>query len=114
MFDMSMRTSPGRTYKFYTGTPLFKFGDGLSYTTFTYKWSAAPVVSQAPTRYSKSNGLVISRDSLRGAQVDYEVEVTNTGNRGGAVSVLAFVTSNVRWYLFYMCVATKSPIFESP
>jgi len=37
-FNMSMRASPGRTYKFYTGTPVYQFGDGLSYTTFTYTW----------------------------------------------------------------------------
>lgn len=97
MFDMSMRSSPGRSYKFYTGTPIFQFGEGLSFTTFTYKWSATPVVS-VPAHYSKSGGLVINRERLRGGQVDYEVEVTNTGDRGGAVSVLAFMTSNVRLF----------------
>ena len=100
MFDMSMRTSPGRSYKFYTGTPVFHFGDGLSYTTFTYKWSASPTVKEAPVQYSKSGGLVVSRESLRRAQIDYEVEVTNTGSRGGAVSVLAFMTSSVRCMQF--------------
>ena len=32
-FDMSV--APGRTYKYYTGTPLYPFGFGLSLTTFT-------------------------------------------------------------------------------
>ncbi len=39
MFDMSMRpstTNPDRTYKFYTGQPVYEFGYGLSYTTFSY------------------------------------------------------------------------------
>ena len=36
--DMGMRSSPGRTYKFYTGTPVYEFGLGLSYTTFTMQW----------------------------------------------------------------------------
>ena len=36
--SMSMRVPPGRSYKFYTGTPVFQFGRGLSYTTFDVKW----------------------------------------------------------------------------
>jgi hypothetical protein len=31
-FDMSL--APGRTYRYYTGQPLFPFGHGLSYTSF--------------------------------------------------------------------------------
>jgi hypothetical protein len=31
--DMSFHTPPGRSYRYYEGTPLFKFGSGLSYTT---------------------------------------------------------------------------------
>jgi len=39
--DMNMRPdlsvgSPGRSHRFYTGTPVFSFGTGLSYTAFTY------------------------------------------------------------------------------
>ncbi len=40
MLDMRMRpsnVSPGRTYKFYTGQPVYEFGYGLSYTTFSYQ-----------------------------------------------------------------------------
>ena len=29
-------TNPGRTYRFYTGTPVLPFGYGLSYTSFSY------------------------------------------------------------------------------
>ncbi|PQE04291.1 glycoside hydrolase family 3 protein [Rutstroemia sp. NJR-2017a BBW] len=38
MTDMSLRpssTSPGRTYKWYTGVPVYEFGYGLHYTNFT-------------------------------------------------------------------------------
>ncbi len=36
--DMSMQAGPGRSYRYYTGTPLYEFGAGLSYTTFDVKW----------------------------------------------------------------------------
>ena len=40
--DVSMRPNaatghPGRTYRFYTGTPVYEFGHGISYTTFRYE-----------------------------------------------------------------------------
>merc|ERR1712034_71090 len=34
MTNYDMSKAPGRTYKYYTGTPLFEFGHGLSLTTF--------------------------------------------------------------------------------
>jgi len=45
MLDMHMRPgsgNAGRTYRFYTGKPIYDFGYGLSYTTFTYQWSSFP------------------------------------------------------------------------
>ena len=44
----------------------------------------------------EDSSIVISRESLRGNKINYEVEVTNSGNYEGAVSVLAFVSSDVR------------------
>ncbi|KAI0652437.1 glycoside hydrolase family 3 protein [Trametes meyenii] len=43
MTDMSLRpsaTNPGRTYKWYSGTPVYEFGFGLHYTTFGFSWAA--------------------------------------------------------------------------
>jgi len=34
LMDFDMAKSPGRTYRFYEGKPLWHFGSGLSYTTF--------------------------------------------------------------------------------
>ncbi|KAK8495723.1 hypothetical protein V6N13_123909 [Hibiscus sabdariffa] len=47
MNDMHMRADPfrgfpGRTYRFYTGNRVYGFGQGLSYTNFTYKLLSAP------------------------------------------------------------------------
>lgn len=88
-FNMSMRASPGRTYKFYTGTPVYAFGTGLSYTSFTYKWSALPQGGL------EDEPLTLTFEQLELGDVNYEAEVSNTGKISGATSVLAYITSNV-------------------
>jgi len=52
MFDMNMRANatsgnPGHTYRFYTGTPVYPFGHGLSYSNFTVTMSGPTTVSHA-------------------------------------------------------------------
>ncbi|XP_020221972.1 probable beta-D-xylosidase 5 [Cajanus cajan] len=47
MTDMNMRANssrnfPGRTYRFYKGDPLYEFGHGLSYSTFSMYVASAP------------------------------------------------------------------------
>ncbi|RDY11291.1 putative beta-D-xylosidase 6, partial [Mucuna pruriens] len=47
MNDMNMRADPsrgypGRTYRFYTGSRVYGFGHGLSYTNFSYNFLSAP------------------------------------------------------------------------
>ena len=56
----------GRTYRYYTGTPVYTFGYGLSYTHFSY----APV-TVAPINGAAENGLHVT------------TEVSNTGDRAG-------------------------------
>jgi hypothetical protein len=90
MTDMSMRsssTNPGRTYKFYTGQPVFPFGFGLSYTTFEYQW------------YNDSKSVSYSIQSLIKNNSDkfyfllelFRVNITNTGTMDGDDVVLAYV-----------------------
>ena len=55
-----------RTYRYFTGKPLFAFGHGLSYTTFDY----------APLALSAEN-------AKRGNTVNVNVTVTNSGKRDG-------------------------------
>jgi hypothetical protein len=91
MFDMSMRpssTNPGRTYKFYTGQPIFEFGFGLSYTTFSYVWyNDSTSVSYSIQSLMKTNSA--KRNFLMQL---FRVNVTNTGMMDGDDVVLAYVT----------------------
>jgi beta-glucosidase len=59
-------TMKGRTYRYFEGTPLYPFGYGLSYTTFSYSDLTVPA-SAVPA----------------GSPMFAEVTVTNTGQRAG-------------------------------
>ncbi|MGA7155360.1 MAG: glycoside hydrolase family 3 C-terminal domain-containing protein [Acidobacteriaceae bacterium] len=61
--DYSMEN---RTYRYFTGKPLYPFGYGLSYTTFRYSDLQLPSAPVAPNN-----------------TVNASVEVTNTGNVAG-------------------------------
>ena len=72
MMDYNIRN--GRTYMYFTGTPLYPFGYGLSYTTFTY------------------SNLRLSGDHIPVAgQVTVSVDVTNSGSRAGDEVVQMYV-----------------------
>ena len=62
-----------------SGAPLWPFGFGLSYTTFTFAWTDGGTEDDAYLHQTTDESAV------------YSVNVTNTGPRAGAVSVLAFV-----------------------
>merc|ERR1712216_65085 len=64
----------GRTHLFYTGTPEFAFGTGLSYSNFDMAW--------------ENQNIIWSLGS--NAQVIVEIEVTNPGNRPGSQTALLF------------------------
>lgn len=67
-----------RKFQFGETGPLFSFGHGLSYTTFTYQ------DLQAPASFDKSDSVV-----------NVSVTVTNTGPRAGAEVVLVYLTDKV-------------------
>jgi beta-glucosidase len=55
-----------RTYRYFTGEPLYAFGHGLSYTTFSY------------------DNIQVDREEVEaGGKVDISVDVTNCGRRAG-------------------------------
>ncbi|WP_207425295.1 glycoside hydrolase family 3 C-terminal domain-containing protein [Pedobacter sp. SYSU D00535] len=69
--DYSMNN---RTYRYFTGKPLYSFGHGLSYTSFSYSDLKLPQVIKA------------------GAAVPVSVKVTNTGKRDGEEVVQLYLT----------------------
>ncbi|GFQ04441.1 probable beta-d-xylosidase 7 [Phtheirospermum japonicum] len=101
MTDMRMRPDPptgypGRTYRFYTGTKVFEFGYGLSYTKHSYKFISVmhenAVKKSGPFRSvlvsdlgTKSCGSMVFSAKLR---------VNNHGQMAGKHPVLLFVRKN--------------------
>ncbi|MDX2248744.1 MAG: glycoside hydrolase family 3 C-terminal domain-containing protein [Bacteroidia bacterium] len=70
--DYSMK---GRTYRYMTETPLYPFGFGLSYTTFSY------------------SNLKFSNETIKsGENTHVSVTVTNTGNRAGEEVVQLYLS----------------------
>jgi beta-glucosidase len=65
-----------RTYRYFTGKPLYAFGHGLSYTTFNYKKLALSSASEKP-----------------GETVTVKVKVKNTGKRDGDEVVQIYATA---------------------
>lgn len=63
-----------RTYRYFTGEPLYPFGYGLSYTTFSY------------------SGPELPEKSVAGSDVTVRVTVTNTGNMAGDEVVQLYLT----------------------
>ena len=95
-------TNPGRTHRFYMGTPVVPFGFGLSYSSFAYKVDAAG--AEAGVRLDAVRGLLAATaragrtfpdSNLVAAAaplVSYTVNVTNTGSVDAADVVLGFLT----------------------
>lgn len=92
MTDMTVRpssTSPGRTYRWYTGTPVFEFGHGLHYTTFAPQFQPAPAA-----QYQISQLVAGHSGALDAAPFDtFHIAVRNSGHVASDYVVLLFVKS---------------------
>ncbi|KAK2974480.1 hypothetical protein RJ640_018645 [Escallonia rubra] len=109
MTDMNMRANatsnfPGRTYRFYKGTSLYKFGHGLSYSTFYNFVISAPstilihqttstniLISNSNT--TQENAQAIDTSTINNCQkleFPVVVGVKNAGNMDGDHVVLVF------------------------
>ena len=64
----------GRTYRYFRQTPLYPFGFGLSYTTFSY------------------SDLNLAKEAKMGENITVSVKVTNTGERDGEEVVQLYLT----------------------
>jgi beta-D-xylosidase 4 len=102
MTDMSLRpgtNNPGRTYKWYTGCPIYEFGYGMHYTNFT-----ASIPQSAPSEAYEieslmascaatvSNGAVTYPDLCPFASIP--INISNTGSSTSDYSALAFLTGS--------------------
>lgn len=81
MIDMGLRSNGGITYRYYTGSPLWEFGFGMSYTSFSYSWPSQSPKIQCSTDSAVDQGIV------------YTVNVTNTGKMAGDEVVMGFINS---------------------
>ena len=106
MFDMNMRPNastgcPGRTHRFYTGTPVFKFGEGMGYSRMQYTTVTTTSMSDeqaagAPLhlRARALDAAVLEnlhRPHLAPAVVTVEVTVENVGVLDGDEVVLVMI-----------------------
>jgi beta-glucosidase len=73
--DYGMR---GRTYRYFTGDPLYPFGYGLSYSTFRY------------------SSLRVNPDSVNKSLLHISAQVENSSSRAGAEVVQLYVASENR------------------
>eukprot|EP01051_Picozoa_sp_SAG22_P007744 SAG22_NODE_555_length_9124_cov_114.706593_7_plen_792_part_00 len=87
MSTMDLQAGPGATYWYYR-TPLFAFGSGMSYTSFTYHWT------DQDNATSVADAVELDTSDVFGAPVQFECTVTNTGCREGDAVVLGFIASS--------------------
>ena len=83
--DMNLSSNEGLTYMYYTGTPVFEFGWGMSYSSFSFAWASPPHVAVDAAEWAA--GLA--------QPPSYSVNVTNTGARASDVSAMAFFSTGV-------------------
>eukprot|EP00730_Choanoeca_flexa_P016201 TRINITY_DN7606_c0_g1_i3.p1 TRINITY_DN7606_c0_g1~~TRINITY_DN7606_c0_g1_i3.p1 ORF type:complete len:786 (+),score=190.70 TRINITY_DN7606_c0_g1_i3:3-2360(+) len=85
MNNMSMQAGLGRTYRYLTMDPVYRFGYGLSYTSYKF----AELSTAAPT----ANDTAVCQDKEAGSSPLTRVcgHISNDGQRNGTVVVLMYV-----------------------
>ncbi|XP_009391116.2 probable beta-D-xylosidase 7 [Musa acuminata AAA Group] len=106
MTDMRMRADPatgypGRSYRFYTGKPVYEFGYGISFTSYSYEFEAEAVTSiylnSSLTPRTTANSHILSydiaslgSDTCGNLKFSATVGVKNQGSMAGEHPVLLF------------------------
>ena len=95
--DMGLRPSgsnPGQTYSWYTGTPVYQFGDGIFYTTFKEK---APVSSSDKNTYdvqTLSSAPHPGYDFIEQVPfMNFTATIQNTGRTASPYSCMLFAST---------------------
>ena len=85
---------PGRSYRFYTGEPVFAFGDGMSYTAFDTTLESQPATFQhvlSADALAKDLATMAQKPLEKAAPLlSLKATVKNTGARAGAEVVLLY------------------------
>jgi hypothetical protein len=134
---MSLTVPPGRTHMYYTGSPEFKFGDGLSvretYLVLTTHWFARTedwvflcvqytsfeLGWHHSSNISSSNMAAVSLSTTVGSKAQFQVNVANVGERHGRVTVLAMWRpvghhSHLQQKLFGAQTTTSNALYRVP
>lgn len=102
MIDMRMRPDPrtgylGRTYRFYTGPTVFKFGDGLSYSQYKHQLIQAPesislFLEQDHVCHSSDCKSIDAAEQIcsNSAAFDVHLKIKNVGKMSGSHTVFMF------------------------
>ena len=103
MTNYDMSQAPGRTYKYYTGKPLYEFGFGLSLTTFELECHAVNNSDIAPSLYIGDAAEAAAAEARRQPRATpvttVTCEVKSTGNMTGDEVVMVYhvVSGVVYW-----------------
>jgi beta-D-xylosidase 4 len=93
MTDMTLHpssTNPGRTYKWFQGTPVFEFGHGLHFTKFALSWKSQPSTKYQIPKVSFHTEKTVDLNVFD----TFTVAVRNTGKVTSDYVALLFISGS--------------------